>query len=80
MSFLGSTAHDLCYSHTGYSSSVRASFKATKRLWLKIMTTLVSLAPAVFVEAAAADWRKCSTGTDFSTDTGAAAEPEDKYA
>ena len=44
------------------------------------MTTLVSLAPAVFVEAAAADWRKCSTGTDFSTDTGAAAEPEDKYA
>ena len=36
-------------------SSVRASFKATKRLWLKIMTTLVSLAPAVFVEAAAAE-------------------------
>ena len=53
-------------------SSVRASFKATKRLWLKIITTFVSFAPEPFPEIVVSDCGKCSTGTDFSTDTGAA--------
>ena len=52
-------------------SSVRASFKATKRLWLKIITTFVSFAPEPFPEIVVSDCGKCSTGTDFSTDTGA---------
>ena len=38
---------------------------------MKIITTFVSFAPEPFPEIVVSDCGKCSTGTDFSTDTGA---------